>query len=75
MVLKVNFGYQSIFLKISLEKRGHLIIRVILYSINTVISVSCGTINRGHSQGQFLQGIKMTTKVLLYYRGNIAYYY
>ena len=29
---KVKFGYQSLFLKISLEKTGHLIIRAVLYS-------------------------------------------
>ena len=29
---QVNFGYQNLFLKISLEKRGCLIIRVVLYS-------------------------------------------
>ena len=32
VVLKVSFGYQSLFLKISLVKMGRLIIRVILYS-------------------------------------------
>ena len=32
VILKVKFGYQSVFLKISLEKRGRLIIRVVLYS-------------------------------------------
>ena len=29
---KVSFGYQSLFLEISLEMRGRLIIRVVLYS-------------------------------------------
>ena len=32
LFLIVNFGYQSLFLKTSLEKRGHLIIMVVLYS-------------------------------------------
>ena len=32
LVLRNNFWNQSLFLKISLEKRGRLIIRVMLYS-------------------------------------------
>ena len=32
LLLRNEFGYQSLFLKISLEKQDHLIIRVVLYS-------------------------------------------